>query len=163
MNHIWHLWSFDDCLPSLCFMTSDHFVWVPWQHWLKKTKDFFLKISSSKPLKQYDYNFQRSSETSGTFEVKFQVEPSWDRGTKNWSNGPDHLTKMAAMNIYGENLQNSSFLNPMSWLPSNLVWSFGDLGSSYFVQMMTLGWPWFILCQGQICSLMLLYGKSGNC
>ena len=28
-----------------------------------------------------------------------------------------------------------------------------------FVQMMTLGWPWPILRQGQIWSLMVLYGK----
>ena len=28
--------------------------------------------------------------------------------------------------------------------------------------MMTLGWTWPILQQGQICSLMLLYGKKGK-
>ena len=27
---------------------------------------------------------------------------------------------------------------------------------------MTLGWPWHILRQGQIWSLMLLYGKNGK-
>ena len=31
-----------------------------------------------------------------------------------------------------------------------------------FVQIMTLGWHWPILLQGQIWSLMLLYGKKGK-
>ena len=32
------------------------------------------------------------------------MEPPWDGGTKVYSNGPGHLTKMAAMAIYGKNL-----------------------------------------------------------
>ena len=39
-----------------------------------------------------------SSETTGPIEAKFHVEPS-DGGTKVCSNGPDHMTKMAAMPI----------------------------------------------------------------
>ena len=38
-----------------------------------------------------------SSETSGPFEAKFLVEPPWDGGTKVRSNGPGHMTKMAAV------------------------------------------------------------------
>ena len=34
-------------------------------------------------------------------EAKFHVEPPWDGGTKAYSNGPGHMTKMAAMPIYG--------------------------------------------------------------
>ena len=34
-------------------------------------------------------------------EAKFHVEPPWDRGTKAYSNSLGHLTKMAAMPIYG--------------------------------------------------------------
>ena len=33
------------------------------------------------------------------------MEPPWDRGTKACSNDPGHMTKMAAMPIYGENLK----------------------------------------------------------
>ena len=33
-------------------------------------------------------------------EAKFHVDPPWDRGTKIGSNGPGHMTKMAAMPIY---------------------------------------------------------------
>ena len=34
------------------------------------------------------------------------MEPSWDGGTKVCSNGPGHMTKMAAMPIYGKKLKN---------------------------------------------------------
>ena len=43
-------------------------------------------------------------------EAKFHVEPQWDRGTKVSSNGPGHMTKMAALPIYGKNVKNSSSL-----------------------------------------------------
>ena len=46
-----------------------------------------------------------SPETTGPIEVKFHVEPPWDRGTNVCSNGPGHMTKMAAMPIYGKNLK----------------------------------------------------------
>ena len=36
-------------------------------------------------------------------EANFHVEPSWNGGTKASSNGPGHMTKMAAMPIYGKN------------------------------------------------------------
>ena len=49
-----------------------------------------------------------SSETTRLIEAKFHVEPPWDGGTKVCSNGPGHMTKMAAMPIYGKNLKKSS-------------------------------------------------------
>ena len=45
-----------------------------------------------------------SSETTGPAEAKFCMEPPWDGGTKVCSNGLGHMTKMAAMPIYGKNL-----------------------------------------------------------
>ena len=45
-----------------------------------------------------------SSITTRPFEAKFHLEPPWDGGTKARSNGPGHMTKMAAMPIYGKNL-----------------------------------------------------------
>ena len=47
-----------------------------------------------------------SSETNGLIEAKFHVEPPRDEGTKVSSNGPGHMTKMAAMPIYDKNLKN---------------------------------------------------------
>ena len=53
-----------------------------------------------------------SSETTGPIEAKFHMESPWDGGMKVYSNGPGHMTKMAAMPIYGKNLKKSSSLEP---------------------------------------------------
>ena len=49
-------------------------------------------------------NFFSSVLTTGPIEAKFHVEPPRDGETKVCSNGPNHMTKMAAMSIYGKNL-----------------------------------------------------------
>ena len=65
--------------------------------------------------------------------------------------------------IYGKDLKKSS-LEPKGWWPWVLVHVciIGCLSTTKFAQMMTLGWPWPILWQGQIWSLMLLYGEKGK-
>ena len=45
-----------------------------------------------------------SSETALPIKAKFYVEPPWEGGTKVYINGPGHMTKMAAMPIYGKTL-----------------------------------------------------------
>ena len=45
-----------------------------------------------------------SSETALPIKAKFYVAPPWEGGTKVYKNGPGHMTKMAAMPIYGKNL-----------------------------------------------------------
>ena len=45
-----------------------------------------------------------SSETAWPIKAKFYVEPPWEGGTKVYINGLGHMTKMAAMPIYGKNL-----------------------------------------------------------
>ena len=71
---------------------------------------------------------------------------------------PGHMTNMAIMPIYGKNLKKSSILcNLKSRWPWNLVCR---LGHWSLFQMMTLGWPWPILRQGQIWSPMLLYWRK---
>ena len=40
-------------------------------------------------------------EAACPIESKFYVEPPWNGGTKIWSNGLGHMTRMAAMPIYG--------------------------------------------------------------
>ena len=47
-------------------------------------------------------------ETAWPIKAKFYVEPPWVGGTKVYINGPGHMTKMAAMPIYGKNLKSSS-------------------------------------------------------
>ena len=49
-----------------------------------------------------------SSKTTGPIETKVHVDPPWDGGTKVCSNGPGHMTKMAAISIYNKNLKKSS-------------------------------------------------------
>ena len=51
-----------------------------------------------------------SSETTGPIKVKFHMEPPWDGGRQVCSNGPGHMTKVAAMPIYDINLKKSSSL-----------------------------------------------------
>ena len=87
------------------------------------------------------------------------------------------MTKMAATPINVKNLlpQNQKANDLESWyapsgtqvLPSLFKWCpwvDTDLfyGKIKFIQMMTLSWPWPILRQGQIWSLMLLYGENGE-
>ena len=45
-----------------------------------------------------------SLETARQIKAKFHVEPPWDGRMKVCSNGPGHMTNMAAMPIYGKNL-----------------------------------------------------------
>ena len=45
-----------------------------------------------------------SSETALPIKAKFYVKSPWEGGTKVYINGPGHMTKMAAMPIYGKNL-----------------------------------------------------------
>ena len=47
-----------------------------------------------------------SSETTRLIEANYYAAPPWHGGTKVCLNGPGHMTKMAAMSIYGENLKN---------------------------------------------------------
>ena len=81
-------------------------------------------------------------------------------GTKVCSNGPGHMTKMAAMLLYGKNHKKSSSPEPKGRWPWKLVFCIRCSSTTKFVQMKTLSWPWLVLGQGQIWSLMLLYGKK---
>ena len=101
-----------------------------------------------------------SWETAWPIEAKFHMEPQWHGGTKVCSNGIGHMTKIAAMPIYGKNMKNSSSLEPKGRWPWKFVCSIGHSSTTKFVQMMTLGWHWSILRQGQFWSPMLLYGKN---
>ena len=94
-----------------------------------------------------------SSETTGPIEAKFHMESPWNRGTKVCSNGPGHMIKMAAMPIYIKNLKKSS-PEPKGRWPWNLVCNIRYTSTTKFVQKMTLGWPWPILRQGQIWSVI---------
>ena len=67
-----------------------------------------------------------SSETAWPIKAKFYVEPPWEGGTIVYINGLGHMTKMAAMPIYGKNLKKSSSPEPEGRFSRNLVCSIGD-------------------------------------
>ena len=56
-----------------------------------------------------------SSETAWPIKAKFYEEPPWEGGTKVYINGQGHMTKMAAMPIYGKNLLNHLLQNQKSY------------------------------------------------
>ena len=70
------------------------------------------------------------------------------------------MTNMAAMPIYGKNLKKSSSPEAIDRWPWNLVCSIVYASTTKIVQIMTLGWTWPILCQGQIWLHRLLYGRK---
>ena len=72
-------------------------------------------ISSISCLQLPAYRSQAAivSEKSTVFtfsyrKAKFYVKPPWEGGIKVYINGPEHMTKMAAMPTYSKNLQKSS-------------------------------------------------------
>ena len=69
------------------------------------------------------------SETAWPIKAKFYVEPPWVGGTKFCSRHLGHMTKMAAMPIYGKNPSKIFFSRTR--FPRNLVCSIGDSSPSY--------------------------------
>ena len=70
------------------------------------------------------------------------------------------MTNMATMPIYGKNLKKSSSTKAIDQWPWNFICSIVYKSTTKVLQIMTLGWPWPILCQGQIWSHRLSYGKK---
>ena len=66
------------------------------------------------------------SKTAGPVEDKFHVEPPWVGGTPVCSRGLGHMTKMAAMPIYGKKKLQKSSPEPKGQRPCGLVCSIGD-------------------------------------
>ena len=63
-------------------------------------------------IRPFTFSNTFSSETAWPIKAKFYVEPPREGGTKVYINGPDHMSKMAAMPIYGKNLKKSSSPEP---------------------------------------------------
>ena len=63
------------------------------------------------------------SKTTGLISFKFHMQPSSKGGKKVYIFHPCHMTKMATMAIYWENLKKSSSPEPLGQLPRNLVCS----------------------------------------
>ena len=83
-----------------------------------------------------------------------------DIGDENLYKWVGSHNQYGAMPIYGKNLKKSSSPEPVDRWPWNLVYSMVYASSTKVVQIMTLGWPWLSLHQGQIWSHRLLYWKK---
>ena len=79
---------------------------------------------------------------------------------KIYTNELGHMTNMLAMLIYGKYLKKSSSPEPIDQWPWNLVCSIVDASTTKDLHIMTLGWLWPIVRQGQILSHRLLYGEK---
>ena len=86
-----------------------------------------VRPSESVSRRPFTFSNIFSSETTWPIKAKFYVEPPWEGGTKVCINGPGHMTKMAAMPIYGKNLKKSSPPERVGRFPPNLVCSIGGL------------------------------------
>ena len=76
-----------------------------------------------------------SLETARPIEAKFHVDPLWDGEMKLNTNGLCHVTKMAAMSIYGKNfLLWNQKVNDLE-----TVWGIGYSNTTKFFQLMNLG------------------------
>ena len=69
-------------------------------------------VRPSSSVRPFTFSNIFSSETAWPIKAKFYVEPPWEGETKVYINGPGHMTKMAAMPIYGKNLKKSSSPEP---------------------------------------------------
>ena len=57
-----------------------------------------------------------------------------------------YTTNMAAMPIYGKNLKKSSSPEAIDRWPWNMVCIIVYVSTTKVVQIISLGWPWPILC-----------------
>ena len=123
------------------FSFSDHFVqskevcfYFPYSHDLSCCHCVFAHLSQRLICELIGYPLSGvrrhrpstisnvfSSETAWPIKAKFHVEPPWEGGTKVCINCPGHMTKMAAMPIYGKNLKkNLLFRN--RWTDFHKTW-----------------------------------------
>ena len=82
--------------------------------WIRRPS---IRPSASVVRRPFTFSNVFSSETAWPIKAKFYVEPPWEGGTKVCINGPGHMTKMAAMPIYGKNLKKSSSPEPAGRFP----------------------------------------------
>ena len=131
--------------------------WVNEVEWVSKVKVILWPWSKVTQISKLKLVF---SKTTGRFGTKVHMK-AWGRmGMKIYTSELGHMTNMATMPIYGKNLKKSSSPEPIDRWPWNLVYSIVYASTTKIVQIMTLGWPWPILRQGQIWLHRLLYGRK---
>ena len=89
-----------------------------------------------------------SSETAWPIKAKFYMKHLWEGGTNVYINNPGHMTKMAAMPIYGKNLVKNLLLRN-HWTNFNQTWHEALMAQA--LQCVYKSWPYD--------DLDLFYGK----
>ena len=120
---------------------------------------WILKVKVIRVQGHWDSTFANffSSEKAKPIEAKFHVDPPWDAGEKICSNGPGTWPIWLPCLYMVKTFKKLASLEPKSRLPSNLVCSIRCSSTTKFIQLMTLGWHWPILQQGQIWSPMYAF------
>ena len=129
--------------------------WVNEVEWVSKVKIILSTWSKVTQISKLILVFHRN----GRFGTKIHMKAEVRIGMIICTNQLGHMTNMATMPIYGKNLKKSSPEAIDRW-PWNFVYSIVYASTTKVVQIMTLGWPWPILRQGQIWSHRLLDGKK---
>ena len=89
-----------DQLPFLAHLSrrlTGELIGYPW---IRRPSSSSVVVRPS-VVRPFTFSNIFSSETTWPIKAKFYVEPPWEGGTKFCINGPGHMTKMAAMPIYG--------------------------------------------------------------
>ena len=121
--------------------------WANEVEWVSKVKVILWPWSKVTQILKLNLFF---SKTVGWFGTKVHMK-AWGRiGIKIYTNELGHMANMATMPICGNNLKQSSSPKPIDQWPWNLVCSIVYESTTKVIQIMTLGWPWPILRQGQI-------------
>ena len=112
---------------------------IMWHNTRTQTTDEPLSVFSSPEPKTHGWAIESgirpstisnifSSETTVPIKLKFHIETPLDAGMKVCSNGPGHMNKMVAMNIYGKNPLKgfSKTRRPITlglsyWSPTNIL------------------------------------------
>ena len=114
--------------------------------WTKVTQiQHFQTSFPEKPLSRLKPDFMLIFHGMGERKFVQMVQVTWPR----WPLCPYMVKILLLCNPKADDLD--------SWYAASGI---GYLSTTKYVQMMTLGWPWPILWQGQILSLMLSYGKK---
>ena len=115
---------------------------------------------ASYSVRRRPHSLNISSGTAWPIKVKFYMESPWDGEMKACSNGPGHMTKMAAMRIYSKNLKKIFFFPTKRLMTLKVDMHHWVLE---YYQVCSNDDPELTLTylrQGQIWSFMLLYGQK---
>ena len=125
--------------------------WLKYSHKWVNEVEWALKVilwpwSKVTHISKLKLVFRRNSWRFGT---KLHLKAYRRMGMKNYTNESGHMTKMAQCPYMVKTFKKSSS-EPIDRWPWNLVCSIMWASTNKMHQIMTLGWPWPILLQGQI-------------